>query len=655
MIAPATPPPSLDDFFRAVRTLNPFTDNRVTGVGPDEVDVPEVHAAVFDRLTSLAQEASGRRSGLGALLWGEAGIGKSHILARLARWADEGPRARLVSLHNLQAGPEVLPRSLLRTVISILTRGRQRDFLSTPLCRLVAGFAHEAAGYPRGATSWPTVRSTYERHLDRLGADPAQAALIDRTVYDVLLALLQSAWHEARGEEDGVASLAVRWLAGDYLDPHEGHKLGLPGGPVRQGPVALRDNQQVKQVLVALARMALSRHQPFILCFDQVDNLDREQMGALSRFLEALLDAAPNLLVVTAGIQATLLSWRDQKVIQDSAWDRLAQFELRLQRVSGAEAERIVAARLERFFEPFRGLEELRERRQADPLFPLGAVWRAEHLNGKTDLRPRDVLTRAREAWGRVQETIRERGGAAWLANGRAEPPPPPQPIRERSEDEVRAAIEARVAQAVAEHQQRRVAEPHTLPWDADHLAGLTVGLLERWRTAEPKCGIVRAERMTVPKGGRPAYDVSVRLRIAGGDVTAGLLFLATGNATAAAGFLRRLVQTVRGPRRLLLVTDARAPLSLGPKGQEYLRQLRRKAAGQFRHVELPFADYALLDALQAVVGQAGSGDLEIDLPGGIARRITEDEALAALVRTGRYRTAPVLRELVPTAERGTS
>src|SRR5262249_3240019 len=154
---------------------------------------------------------------------------------------------------------------------------------------------------------------------------------------------------------DGVASLAVRWLAGDYLDPPEAARLRLPPARSRDEPVGLADNQQVKQVLVTLARLARSARQPFLLCFDQVDNLDAAQMAALARFLEALLATAPNLLVATAGVQATLLPWRQARVIQDSAWDRLAQFEVQLQRVTPDEAERIVAARLGRFLEPFRG------------------------------------------------------------------------------------------------------------------------------------------------------------------------------------------------------------------------------------------------------------------------------------------------------------
>ena len=81
----------------------------------------------------------------------------------------------------------------------------------------------------------------------------------------------------------------MSWLSGEALDPEEAALLDLPPSPRRQDPVALTDNQQIKQVLVALTRLAACRRQPFILAFDQVDNLDTEQFAALCRFAERRL------------------------------------------------------------------------------------------------------------------------------------------------------------------------------------------------------------------------------------------------------------------------------------------------------------------------------------------------------------------------------
>ena len=80
---PVAPAVGLEDFFDRLRAVNPFTDNRVNKPSAADVDVAEIHQAAFARLTELAQESLAGRRGLGVVLWGEAGVGKSHLLSRL--------------------------------------------------------------------------------------------------------------------------------------------------------------------------------------------------------------------------------------------------------------------------------------------------------------------------------------------------------------------------------------------------------------------------------------------------------------------------------------------------------------------------------------------------------------------------------------------
>jgi len=57
--------------------------------------------------------------------------------------------------------------------------------------------------------------------------------------------------------------------------------------------------------------------------------------------------------VVTSGIQSTLVNWRENGVGQASTWDRLAQFEVLLQKLTAAQAEALVRGRLDAFLVPF--------------------------------------------------------------------------------------------------------------------------------------------------------------------------------------------------------------------------------------------------------------------------------------------------------------
>jgi hypothetical protein len=643
----------LEDFFERVRTANPFTDNRVTGPAPTGVDVANIHEAAFARLTGLAAEAHDTRRGLGAVLWGEAGIGKSHLLSRLAHWAEQDQHACFVYIHNLQASPANLPRSLLKCVVSHLTGGQVRQFYGTTLYRLVRETVKEALRHdPARTYSWGDAQRAYDNLVDQLSAPgSSRLPLVDRTAYDVLLTFFRSAYFDRDGPDDRLAAGAVRWLAGDYLDPEEARQLGLPPGRAPGEPVALADNQQIKQVLVALSQLALYRRQPFLLCFDQVDNLDTEQAAALARFLEALIDSAANLFVVTAGIQASLLDWRRAKVIQDSAWDRLAQFEVGLQRISVAEACRILAVRIERFLEPYLELDAVRQHIHEDHLFPLGRAWVDDCLKGAIDFRPREAINKAREGWRREQEALQQLGGPRWLAGwGRPAAPPVRVPVAPPTAQEVQSAIDRKVAEKMAEHKAQRLANRHTLPPDADHLSGLAAALLEQCRQIGTTYGLVEVERLAPTKRGhKPPYDLLVRQYRGhkGKKARTGLLFLATGSAQSATLALRRLVQETKPAEHLRLITEERQPLPLASKGQEYLDQLRRRGTARFRHLELTFEAYAGLDALQAVVGLARSGDLEVEPVPGQVRRVSEREVIESHHRQGRYWAAPLLRDLL--------
>jgi hypothetical protein len=175
------------------------------------------------------------------------------------------------------------------------------------------------------------------------------------------------------------------------------------------------------------------------------------------------------------------LRFHADKVIQDSAWDRIAQFEVLLQRATVPEARRIVAARLARFFAPFGTLTPVQQQIAQDPLFPLGRPWADAFLGDKIDVRPRGVINAAREGWRREQETLRRLGGETWLANwGEVRSPPGEEEKPAPTTVDIQREVDLRVAQKVAEQKTRRHREPHTLPADAAQLAGLVFSLLKQ-------------------------------------------------------------------------------------------------------------------------------------------------------------------------------
>jgi hypothetical protein len=644
--------PTLDSFCEHVRHSNPFDVNRVGTSSFLAEDAAQIHHKQYARLLELAGQAYHRQTAIGALLWGEAGVGKSHLLSRLGKWTQSNRQnAVFVYLPNLQAAPEQLPRSLLRSVVSILTRGRASGFHDTPLYWMVNATLRQALQDDN--ISVVTVRqaeAAYGQLLDDLcELSPPGAAVVDRPAYAALWRFFRSANLAAfENADERDAALAVRWLGGDALDPDEALALSVPRGPRRKA-AALGDDEQIKKVLAALAQLAWYWQRPLILCFDQVDNLEPDQLAALARFLHALLDCSANLLVLTTGVRATLLRKRAEGVLTDSTWDRLAQYEVELQRVTVPEARQIVQARLQPFHEPFLGLEPVKELVQKDPLFPLGEAWAEEFLAGKIDVRARDVITWAREGWHRQQAALLELGGPAWLKGGEARKPSRGVPS-ELTETAIQKLIDDTVDLKLREHQGQRQREPQILPPDAANLAGLIHTLLQRCLNAAPPASLQGVDRLVSPKyGPRPAYDLILKQRIGtdGREVRGGVLCLVVGNRKSMSAGLRRVVQDPQPPQRFFLVTDERQPLEPADAGRQYLEQLRQRHGEQFHHVPLTFDQYAALDALQAVVGLARCGDLEIELPGGRARRVSEQEVVESHHRRDRFLAHPLLRRLL--------
>jgi hypothetical protein len=623
----------------------------VNKVGPASFvpqDSEPVHQKQYARLVELAVRVQKQGITAGATLWGEAGIGKSHLLARLAKWADK--QGVFVYLSNLQTAPEHLPRTLLRNVVSILTRGREDCLHETPLYRVVNAALRQALEDDGSRKySWDEANTAYRRLIDSLcDGSVATAGVVDRQTYTVLFRFYQSAHHERHtGATDGIATLAARWLGGDVLDTEEARKLGVQAAGRGGEGVALADDEQIKKVLVALARVASYRGRPLILCFDQVDNLDPEQFSSLSSFLHALLDAATNLLVITSGVRATLMRWESEGVFGKSTWDRLGQYAIELQRVSLAEARQIVQARLQPFQESFTALEPVNALLKVDYLFPLGEKWSRKYLGDQIDFRPRDVINWANEGWRAEQAQLQEHGGERWLAEWSAEKPKdgtdpstPAPPVEE--------LIDKKVSLKMQEHLGQRRLEPHTLPPDGDNLAGLLQKTLERCLNAAGDASLLAVEQQQKPKyGQRPPLDLILRQRFGDTEIRTGLVCVIVGNRNSMSAYLRRLTKIAQPPERLFLVTDERRPLDPAATGQEYLELLGQRLGDGFRQVQLTFDQYAELDALQATVGLARSGDLEIELPGGNQRRVSEAEVVASHHRQGRYLAHPLLLVLL--------
>ena len=153
----------------------------------------------------------------------------------------------------------------------------------------------------RAALSASEAEAAYDRLINSLAAqDPSRAALIDRTAYRVLFRFFRSVYVSRGRQGDGVAGLAIRWLSGEHLDADEAGQLGLRPGPHPEEPVGLVDDQQVKQVLIALTQLAVSRRQGR----QQLPCSARRSLGRASRRRAPTPNCGPRVARASSGGQA---------------------------------------------------------------------------------------------------------------------------------------------------------------------------------------------------------------------------------------------------------------------------------------------------------------------------------------------------------------
>ena len=656
------PDVTLSVFAEHMRLANPFDDNRVTQVDSLVGDVPQINRRAFEQLVLYAEKTCRSDNGRGVLVSGSPGIGKSHLLARFGQWA-RTEKYPFVYLLNLQAGPGDILRTILRTTVSILTRG----FAKTPaMCRLykIVSMAVKEANNRYAPGKLLTINQCRRAYGKML-----QEQHYTGEIYQVL-------WHLFEDIQRGqlnlprtfLAPLAIRWLSGDYVDAEESARLGLNLATVTEEGSAL-STEEMKNVLRVLCEFTSYRNRCFILCFDQVDTLSEEQVQVWSATVHALLDSCPGLLVVTSGVDETFLRWASRHLVSKASWDdRIRQFPVLLSGIDAGAAKQLILGRLQRSCLPFKSLPELAALQTIDESFPIGTNALQQILceqdgSERNDMRPRDVISRAGRAWDRQALRIQTQGLEAWLHTWNAASSLTPTSSNGAEADDSEAepavtveTIDEVIERRIREHQELRRRHPEELPVDAGNLSGLLTSLLNTCISfplaiSEADGGPLRSISSGTGRGTtRAPFELILEYQKFSGDVArkTGVAIAETSSGNSATHMLKRILAGLQTPGLVdsaLLIVDERSPLTLAAVGQERLKELQAMDS-RFSVYTLSFKEYTALDAFISVVGLATAGDLTVVGFDGNHTSVSEAEVYQSHYRTGRYLTSGLLNQL---------
>ncbi len=630
-----------DDFFDAIGGSNPFSSDKVTAPEDDVPTVDSIHSKEFEQLKSLTLQVQEQSRSIGALLWGGAGVGKSHLVSRLFHWAKAEGNAICVYLPNILSSPQHIPRHFLRSVISELVGGRtkvKQSSLNTLLWSIITPDGN------RNIQS-KTAQKIYQQAVDSLEfRSEGISAQFNAAVFDILFQFFKKVNPAVvTTKEWKLVEAMIDWLSGDGIEPEIATHLGIPPRARHfdeDGLVRIPDDQHIAQVFQILTALCHRGRKTLLICVDQVDNIGRDRVANLAAFGLKLLDQRQGLLLVTSGIKETVLAMRKDGVITEAQWDMMARVRIDLNLVSAPEARHILVERLRPIRSRAKSLSDIRAMLEGHALFPLGEKEFEERFGQSPEFRPRSVVAWADQNWQMEQQRLRELGGEVWLESWAAAPPS----RSVLSEAEV-------IDQAVADDVNSRIAKlrDSNAPSNSDHLVTVVELLLLRLLEVQhvsQHYSLLRIRRMNeVP---RP-FDLKIEERVAdsGIKVRSVVTIIVARNGNSAWRPLDRLATQVPDDisHRILVTDDERAPLPSTPRINQDYATLVGMGPERFRHIKLTFQQYVELDAIRSAIDDAAN--LTIEYANRSDSGATPSEVIESLHRQDRFRTHPLLRELL--------
>jgi hypothetical protein len=376
---------------------NPFASSSVGDPWDSHYPhVSSINEQAFDGLCHLmAQKVRTPSLNCAALVLGEVGSGKTHLLGRILSHASQvQPPVAFAYIQPIE-DPDQTYRYLLREVVINLCRTAHTTAYATQLDALVAEMCIEVLhdhSRPQGRDKLQTLQRhglnvlTYLRpavwtYVRQWAIDLLAQAYPDISArfLHVLLQLPLPAQRLA----------AINWLKADVLDTADAERLGVPD---RFHASSTYLEQEAREILASLGLVLARYHQPLILCFDRLENLETPaQIQAFGKMVEFLVDTAKGMLPI-ACVRGQQWQERLKQVLNQHVTSRLETNRFALQGCTAEQAIALVRSRL----------ASVLEADAAEALFPFDAE-ELQHMFQIGFHSPRVVIARVN---ARLQQIV---------------------------------------------------------------------------------------------------------------------------------------------------------------------------------------------------------------------------------------------------------
>lgn len=400
-----------------------------------EPDVANINARPFRGILKLLGQI-GKTQQAAALVLGEAGSGKTHLIKRLM--SEQDLRLIFVYIHPMRDGCTMFSNLMERVLTNLdcPPPGSQGPQAVTQLDNIVANIIVAAMDDYRRvrpdnvkipSKTWDTITKdpayifkykgksdTWHNVIKKTGEFLARKIPKDRISKMVLKCLFQ---YLDKAKRDAVRL----FLSGYVPDEDDAKMLGLTFAEIDHTVAAQEDRS--KNILKAIGRL-LGFYRPMILCFDQLENLDSPSLvNAFGRLVSEIVNETENILPVSFMRPDTLESRFASGECDKAALDRLKSNIFVLEGCNVDQALEMVKVRLAWAFDgcptpvphqlyPFQE-GRLRSEILKDGNTPRQILTRASKMVG-TAFEPEDPLDIVQQCFAAEREKL--------LAGGRPEP-----------------------------------------------------------------------------------------------------------------------------------------------------------------------------------------------------------------------------------------
>ncbi len=336
---------------------NPFYTGTVGNPWDDhQPDVAGVNHSAFVAVRGLIrQKAMSPSQGYGALVLGEAGAGKTHLLKRILAATRQDDTLASFAYVRPVLDVDAPLRYLLREIVINLCKELNEQQTDTQLDRFVAEILYDflCNGQDPSMNAKLLQRLEKDRlHIFRARIKPekltramdkaigflcGQNPDLDKTTLKVL----------ARYRQQDLRGLVIEWLKGEILDEDD---AGLLGVPSREDATDSARESEARKILITFGLLMERYRLPMLVCFDQLDCFHTEaSIRALESMVQLLVNDVHAMLPIAF---ARPDSWdtRFRGLLDTSTRERLESNRMRLEGCSVEHAKEIVDRRIRNLF-----------------------------------------------------------------------------------------------------------------------------------------------------------------------------------------------------------------------------------------------------------------------------------------------------------------